>query len=180
MIAYLLLLVAVLSRVAVLGHPDWMNFTAVTAALLYFGARRPLREMAAPLAAFMATDYCMTVYAYHTAFVWQHYVITWIWYAAAVVLGWILLSGKTSALRVSAGALLGPTFFFVVSNFAVWAASGMYTHTLGGLGTCYVAGIPFYRNDLAATGIALAMAFGVPALVRWMQGQRMEAAPVRK
>jgi hypothetical protein len=32
--------------------------------------------------------------------------------------------------------------------------------------TCYVAALPFYRNDLAATGLFLGLAFGVPVLVR--------------
>ena len=52
MAAYLLLVVAVLTRL--MPHPDWWNFTAVGGALLYFGARRSWREMLAPLAALMA------------------------------------------------------------------------------------------------------------------------------
>ncbi len=56
--AYLLILVAIASRL--LPHPDWLNFTAVGGALLYFGARRSWREMIAPLAALMATDYVLT------------------------------------------------------------------------------------------------------------------------
>jgi len=85
--AYLLLIVAVLSRL--MPHPDWLNFTAVGGALLYFGARRSWREMLAPLAALMATDYCLTVFTYHYTFRWQNYVITWGWYVAAMVLGQI-------------------------------------------------------------------------------------------
>jgi hypothetical protein len=34
--------------------------------------------------------------------------------------------------------------------------------------TCYAAAIPFYRNDLAATTIVLAAAFGIPVLVERM------------
>jgi hypothetical protein len=69
-------------------------------------------------------------------------------------------------VRVAAGALLGPTSFFVLSNFAVWVEGSMYAKTLDGLMTCYVAALPFYRNDLAATGLFLGLAFGVPVLVR--------------
>jgi hypothetical protein len=180
MIAYLLLVLAVLSRVFVLPHTDWMNFVALDGALLYFGARRPLKEMAAPLAMFMATDYCLTVYAYRYAFHWQAYVITWAWYAAAIVLGWILLSTKVSWVRGTAAAILGPTSFFVVSNYAVWASSGMYPHTLAGLSACYAAAIPFYRNDLASTALVLLTAFGLPALVRRIQAQQAQTVPVRK
>jgi hypothetical protein len=182
MIAYLLLLLAVLSRVFVLPHPEWLNFTAVTGALLYFGARRPWREMVTPLAVLIATDYCLTVYAYHYPFHWQGYVTTWIWYAMAMALGQILLSAKTSFTRVAAGALLGPTSFWIVSDYAVWAGSTMYPHTLAGLGACYAAAIPFYRNDLASTALLLGAAFGVPALVRQMQANRAQpqTVPVRK
>jgi hypothetical protein len=171
--AYLLLVVAVLSRLV--PHPDWLNFTAVGGALLYFGARRSWREMIAPLAALIATDYVLTVFAYHYTFVWQSYVITWIWYAAAMALGWILLRNRTTFLRVASGVVLGPTSFFVVSNFAVWAASNMYPHNGSGLLACYVAAIPFYRNDLISTAIVAGLAFGVPVLVRRMS--RAQAVP---
>jgi hypothetical protein len=41
---------------------------------------------------------------------------------------------------------------------------GMYTHTLAGLGQSYVAGIPFYRNDLASTALTVVALFGLPAV----------------
>jgi hypothetical protein len=172
--AYLLLLVAVLSRL--LPHAGWMNFTAVGGALLYFGARRSWREMLAPLAALVATDYLLTVYAYHYAFVWQAYLPTWAWYAMAMALGQILLKSRTTVVRVGAGALLGPTSFFLVSNFAVWVSGWMYPKTLAGLGVCYAAGLPFYRNDLISTALVASAAFGLPVLVRRMSEARTQVA----
>ena len=162
--AYLLILVAVLSRL--LPHPEWLNFTAVGGALLYFGARRSWREMLAPLAALMVTDYCLTVFSYHYAFVWTAYMTTWAWYLAAMALGHILLHARTTFVRVAAGVVLGPTSFFIISNYAVWAGSAMYPRSWAGLTACYVAAIPFYRNDLASTAIVCAFAFGLPVLVR--------------
>ena len=165
MFAYLLLLVAVLTRV--LPHAGLWNFTAVTGGLLYFGARRPWREMLVPLAALIATDCFLTISVFHYSFHWQGYVTTWAWYAAAMAFGSILLRQKTTFARGVAGAILGPTSFFVVSNFGVWASGfNGYPHTVAGLATCYLAGVPFYRNDLVATSIVLAVALGVPALVR--------------
>lgn len=172
MIAYLLLLVAVVTRV--MPHAGWLNFTAVGGMLLYFGARRPWREMFIPLAVLVATDYFLTVYSYHYAFNWQMYVPTWAWYVMAMALGQILLSARSTFVRVAAATLLGPTSFFVMSNYAVWAGGTMYPHTLAGLQTCFAAAIPFYRNDLASTAIVLGVAFGVPALVR-----RLNAAPAQ-
>jgi hypothetical protein len=172
--AYLLLAVAILTRVV--PHPGWLNFTAVGGALLYFGARRSWREMLAPLAALMATDYFLTVYSYHYAFRLQDYAATWVWYAMAMGLGLILLHAKTTTLRVAAGALLGPTSFFLVSNYAVWAAGWGYPRTLGGLATCLAAGLPFYRNDLLSTTVVAGLAFGVPVLVRRMNEARTQVA----
>ena len=162
--AYLLLLAAVLSRL--MPHPAWLNFTAVGGALLYFGARRSWREMLAPLAALMVTDYCLTVFSYHYDFVWSAYVTTWAWYAAVMVLGRILLKSRTTWLRAGAAVILGPTSFFLVSNYAVWVGGNMYPPTMAGLSACYAAAIPFYRNDLLSTGIMAAIAFGLPVLVR--------------
>jgi hypothetical protein len=171
--AYLLIVAAILSRLV--PHPDWLNFTAVGGALLYFGARRSWREMLAPLAALMATDYLLTVFTYHYAFHWEAYVTTWAWYFAVMALGWILLHTRTTFLRVAAGVVLGPTSFFIVSNYAVWVGGDMYPHTMSGLVACYAAAIPFYRNDLISTTIVAGLAFGVPVLVRRMS--RAQALP---
>ncbi|MGB8028479.1 MAG: DUF6580 family putative transport protein [Terracidiphilus sp.] len=178
MVAYLLLLVAVLSRV--IPHAGWWNFTAVTGGLLYFGARRPWREMLVPLAALMATDFFLTTAVYNDSFRWQGYVITWVWYVAAMALGSILLRKQTTFARGAAGTLLGPTGFFLVSNFGVWAGSAMYPPTLAGLGVCYVAGLPFYRNDLISTALVLGIALGVPALVRRINMGRAQEALASK
>jgi hypothetical protein len=122
----------------------------------------------------MATDYYLTVFTYHYSFRWQGYLAMWAWYVAAMALGRILLHSRTTFVRAGAATLLGPTSFFVLSNYAVWVGSGMYPRTLGGLSACYVAALPFYRNDLVSTAIVVGAAFGVPVLVRrmsWAQGQ---------
>ena len=170
--AYLLLVLAILTRV--LPHHAMLNFTAVGGALLYFGARRSWREMLTPLAALMAADYFLTVYSYHYEFVWTAYITTWAWAVAIMVLGRILLKSKTSWLRVGAAVVLGPTSFWLISDYAVWMASShtvplpndMYAHNLSGLMACYAAAIPFYRNDLISTTIVAGLAFGLPVLVR--------------
>ena len=50
--------------------------------------------------------------------------------------GWIAVVG---------GSLASSLIFFITSNFATWALSELYPHTLAGLTTCYVAALPFYR-----------------------------------
>lgn len=165
MAAYLLIVVAVFSRL--LPHPGWFSFTAVGGALLYFGARRPLRQLWAPVLALAATDYCLTVFFYGYSFRVSDYLLTWAWYAAVIVLGQILLSRKTSASRLTAGVLIAPTSFFLITNFAAWAMMPqMYPRTFAGLELSYAAGLPFYRNDVLSTALVAALAFGLPVLVR--------------
>jgi hypothetical protein len=172
--AYLLLLAALLSRV--IPHSGWFGFTAVGGALLYFGAKRSWREMLLPVAALAAVDYYLTVYSYSYEFVWQAYLVTWGWYLAAIVLGRILLAQKISVLRAASATVLGPTSFFLASNYAVWLGShqpgGMYAPTAAGLLACLAAGLPFYARDLISTGIVVTLAFGIPATLRRIRESR--------
>lgn len=172
MSAFLLLLLAIASRIVphtVFHEVSW-NFTMLGGALLFFGSRMASKsprvtgaKLAAAMLALMATDYYLTVYAYGYAFHAAAYLVTWIWYAAVCLLGLGLLR-KASVLRVTAGAIAAPTSFFLISNFAVWAGSTMYPHTASGLGACYIAGLPFYRNDLVSTALTAGALFGLPAL----------------
>ena len=47
------------------------------------------------------------------------------------------------------GGVMPATVFYLVTNFAVWACTGLYDATFSGLAACYAAGIPFYRSMLA-------------------------------
>ena len=164
MFAYLLTLIGVLGHAV--PHP-WLPFTAVGGSLLYFGARRPIWQGILPVAALAVSDYYLTTHVYSFPFAVHDYLLTWAWYAAVIVLGALLLRSKTSIARVASGTLLASTSFFVVSNYAVWAAQvGMYPHTFPGLMTCYAAGLPFYRNDLVSTAIVAGLAFGVPEFLK--------------
>lgn len=51
-------------------------------------------------------------------------------------------------------------FFFVASNFAVWAFSGMYSLDFAGLTQCYVAALPFLQNTVAGDLFWTAVLFG--------------------
>jgi DMSO reductase anchor subunit len=177
MLAYVFVLLGVLSRYVVASHLPWLNFTAVGGSLLFFGARRSWREMLFPLATLMVSDYFLTTYTYHYPFRWQSYVTTWAWYLMAMVLGQILLHAKTTFVRAAASAILGPTSFFVVSNYGVWASGTLYPHTLSGLGACYFAAIPFYRNDLLSTSLVLAAAFGIEAILRKVREPQSTVQP---
>lgn len=167
MVAYLVLLFAVFSRfLPHLFHTTAIGFTAVGGGLLYFGARRSRWQTIIAVLALMATDYYLTVFAYGYAFHTSAYLVTWIWYGTICLLGHHILSGRPSALRVTAGVLTSATSFFIFSDLAVWMGGTMYPHTASGLAACYVAAIPFYANDLISTALTAGALFGLPALVR--------------
>jgi hypothetical protein len=162
MFALFLILLAVVSRVA--PHPAWLNFTAVGGGLLYFGARRPLWQAVLPVALLAGTDYYLTTFVYRYPFHVQSYLLTWAWYAAVILLGAFMLKSSASAGRIVGASAISATSFFAVSNFVVWAGSGMYPHSAGGLATCYAAALPFYRNDLISTVLVAGLAFATPQL----------------
>jgi len=160
MLAYLFVIFAVLARMPFMPHP-W-SFTPVAAALLYFGARGSRRQLWVPFALMAASDVILTKFVYSYPFTWDHFV-TWAWYAAILWLG-TALRENTNWLRVGAAALASSVWFFVVSNFAVWACWNMYHKTLSGLMTCYAAGLPFFRRGAAGDLLFTAVMFGLPAI----------------
>jgi hypothetical protein len=174
MLAYIVLLLAVFSRfLPHLFHATAWNFTAIGGGLLFFGSRMrgsdsspnwlTAARLASAVAVLAATDFYLTVFVYQYPFRANWYVVTWLWYAAICLLGMGLLQ-KPTILRVGAGALASATSFFLISNFMVWAAGTMYPRSLAGLGACYTAGIPFYRNDVVSTAITAGALFGLPVL----------------
>jgi hypothetical protein len=78
---------------------------------------------------------------------------------AVVILFSKLLSRK--AMVSVAGAVFGSTFFFLVTNAAVWFFGSMYSKGLEGLMTSYIAGLPFYRSMLVGDIVYTTVLFSV-------------------
>ena len=171
MLAILFVLVAVVWRLALTNAH---NFTPVLGSLLFFGSRMPRRWLWAPAAALAITDVYLNLYHYGYPFTADLFV-TWGWYAAMVWLG-SLLRQKQNFRRLAAAALAGSISFFLISNFMVWLIWHMYPMTFAGLGQCYAAAIPFYRNQFAGDLIFTAAFFGLPALLRAHESSREVAA----
>ena len=165
MAAYLVLLLAVLSRI--LPHAfqtTSVGFTAVGGGLLFFGARLGRWHTAIAVLALMATDFYLTTYVYGYPFHASGYLVTWAWYAAVCLMAHETLAGKPSMLRVGTAVLASSTSFFLLSNFMVWTGSHLYAHSLAGLGACYIAALPFYANDAMSTAMTAGALFGLPVL----------------
>jgi hypothetical protein len=166
MIAYFVLVLAFADRIfAHMLGPQMIHFTAMGGSLLYFGARRSRWNALLVLLMLMAADYYLTTVVYRLPFHAPDYLVTWAWGVGVFLLGHGLLSRKTTLLRVVSGVVISATAFFVASNFAFWMGY-TYPHSMAGLATCFAAGLPFYRNDLASTAVVAGVLFGVPALAR--------------
>jgi hypothetical protein len=167
MLAYLFVVFAVLARMPFMPHP-W-NFTPVAAALLYFGARGPRRQLWVPFVLLAVSDVILTKFVYSYVFSWDHFV-TWAWYAAILLLG-TRLRENSNWLRIGGAALASSLSFFILSNFAVWACwNDLYPKTLAGLMTCYAAGLPFFQRAFAGDMLFTAAMFGLPALAAAIAG----------
>jgi Family of unknown function (DUF6580) len=164
MLAYLFVLFALAVRF--LPHP--MAFTPVTAALLFFGARGARRQMWVPLVLLAGSDVILTKLVYAYPFSWDHFV-TWAWYAAILWLG-TNLRENARPLRVIAAALAGSVSFFLLSNFAVWAAWEMYPRNLGGLMMSYSAGLPFFRRAVEGDLLFSIAMFATPVALQALSG----------
>ena len=68
---------------------------------------------------------------------------------AAVLLGMIIKNFKTKEILFS--GLISSIVFFVITNFGVWAISGMYEKNFSGLIQSYFMAIPFFHNTLIST-----------------------------
>ena len=178
MLPYLFVLLAIAVRffpfLGLSFMPHAWHFTPLAASLLFFGARGARRQMWVPLALFAATDVVLTKFMWHYAFTWDTFV-TWAWYAAILWLG-TNLREKSGFWRVVAAAAASSISFFIVSNFAVWAAwPQTYPRTLAGLVSCYEAAIPFFRGTAVGDLFFSLVVFGIPALYQALAA-RMRSA----
>jgi hypothetical protein len=150
-----------------LPHP-W-NFTPMMAIGLFAGsqARKASTAVLATLLALVVSD---AVMGFYPGF--------WYVYAAALI---PVLLGRRVRNRGGAGAIAAAAIasglsFFLITNFMVWASGALYPHTMAGLSACYLAGIPFYRNQVLGDVVYTVAIFGgYAALNRLRQPVRQAA-----
>lgn len=164
----------VLGAVAMRFLPHAWNFTPVVAMLLLAGAWMKGKQLWIPLAALFASDFALNLLVYHYPLRADQYFT---WAAWAVVLGLSvgLLKGKVRTGRVVGTTLASSLLFYLISNFGVWITAAMYPLTLAGLGTCYIAGLPFYRNAAVGDLLYAAAFFGLYAVMHQRELARATA-----
>jgi hypothetical protein len=159
MLPYLFVLLAIAVRfLPFLGPlnvlPHAWHFTPVAASLLVL---------------FAATDVILTKFIYSYALSWDT-LVTFAWYGAILWLG-TNLRENSGPVRVIGAALASSVSFFLISNFAVWAAwSQMYPRSFSGLMMSYAAGIPFFRGTVESDLFFSIAMFGTPVFLHALSG----------
>ena len=76
--------------------------------------------------------------------------------------------------RILLGSLASSTFFFLTTNFAVWASAGWYEKSWQGLMLCYTLAIPFFRNTMLGDLMFTGVLFGVLVMMTKVTKQFVE------
>ena len=148
-------------------HP-W-NFTPMMAIGLFAGSHAR-KVGTGVLATLLVLALSAAVLGFYSGF--------WYVYAAALI---PVFLGKVIRDRRGAGVIAAAAFasslsFFVITHFMVWATGNMYPHTIGGLSACFLAGIPFYRNQILGDAFYATVIFGGYALIHRSYQPTGEAA----
>jgi hypothetical protein len=162
-IAVCLIAAGVLMRI--LPHPA--NFAPIAAISIFGGSVLPKKvSIWVPLGAMMISDAFIGFYAL-MPLIWACYLLI-----ALASSRWLR---PASLLKGAALTLSASVFFYIVTNFGVWATSGMYAHTWAGLISCYTLAIPFFRNTLLSDAIYTAGLFGIYALATYNRRVKIES-----
>lgn len=120
--------------------PHYWNFTPMIAIALFCAAYMgPKYSLSVPLIAMVLSD--IFIGFYNPAVMISVY--------ASIAIGGLigsLLKNRVRILPIAGISLLSSILFYLVTNAAVWAFSGMYPATGSGLIASYVAAIPFFKN----------------------------------
>ena len=138
----ILILVTILAFSRLIPHPP--NFTPLLGMAVFSGVifDRKILAFVVPLMAMLLSD---MVIGFHSSMPIIYFAIM-----LNVGVGFLLVS-KFSYLKSFLALISGAIIFFIVTNFAVWLGSGMYSQDLGGLMVCYIMALPFFQNTLLST-----------------------------
>ena len=163
----LLLGLAVAAAAAARLLPHLPNVTPVVAMALFGGAAFASRRAAflVPLAAMVVSDAAIAALSGDLTRGF-HPVAPFVYSAVAAVTAiGLRLGRRRGVLAVGAASVASSVVFFLVTNLGVWVALSLYPETLAGLGACYAAGVPFFRNALLGDAVFVGLMFGTLALV---------------
>ena len=150
MIALLIVIFSIIARV--LPHPP--NFTPIGSSALFGGTYLNKKwALALPLLAMFISD----IFIGFDNVTSRLYVYSSLFLAGLIGL-W--LRDHKSFRNIVLGTFVSSLLFFLITNFGVWAHSGMYEKTLMGLMQSYLMGLPFFRNTLLGDFFYTGLFFG--------------------
>jgi len=148
----LIILAGVAVAVRLLPHPA--NFTPVVAVSLFAGYYLPKKwVIILPVLVMLISDLIIGFYD------WRLMLTVYGCFVLTGIMGTAIKKSRNplTVLTTTMSASLG---FFLITNFAVWAFSSWYAHSLSGLLTCYVLAVPFFRNTFLGDLFFVAILFG--------------------
>lgn len=166
MVAVALVALCVGVRLAVSGGMLPYNFAAVASAALLAGylLRSRTLALAVPIGSMLVSDVLIGFSPLSTT------IVVYLVLAAPVLAGlWLARRPRTTSFVIGGlglSAVGASVLFFLVTNFEVWLAWGMYERSPGGLLSCYIAALPFFKWTLASNLLFTALIGGSVALAR--------------
>ncbi|MGZ3410703.1 MAG: DUF6580 family putative transport protein [Xanthobacteraceae bacterium] len=141
--------------------PHLPNLAPVAASALFVGTVLHRRALA-PLVPLLALAISDSVLGFDG---WRLSIFT---YVASVIPALLpMMSSRLRAPGMFAPIMIACSLiFFAISNFGVWAFSGMYPLTVDGLLACYVAALPFLQHTVVGDLLWAVAFFGGAWLVR--------------
>ncbi len=133
--------------------PHLPNFAPIAAIALFAGVFLPRRlAILLPLAAMVISD----------LFIGFHGLIFWTWgsFLAIGLFSTFVLRKNYNLTTILASSIGASVFFYLVTNFGVWAEGLLYPPTMAGLASSYVNALPFFRNTLMGDLFYVSVLFG--------------------
>ena len=149
-ISLILIIIGVTSRLL----PHLWNTTPISAIALFSTAYIGLRYSSVIFISIMlVSDLFLGFYQ------WPIMLSVYGSFALAILIGSLLEKKRTMGLIFKC-TLASSILFFVITNFAVWQFSTMYSHSFSGLLQSYFMALPFFRNSLLGDIFYAGILFG--------------------
>ena len=179
-IIFCFILIAITTLVKVICAPqiDLSGITAALSVALFAGlcVKDKKYAFALPLITVFISDVLIQVLYSLNMFPFKGFyggqVYNYLLLFALTLIGIGFRNFKTAG--IFGAAIVGPTVFFLLSNFIVWKTQGAimgYNKDVSGLMQSYAMGLPFYRNSLISTIVFLPSFIG---LYQWMMFGKLQ------
>lgn len=152
--AIILILIGVFYRL--IPHPP--NFAPVAAISLFSGFYFRRYFIWLPILVMLISDIFIGFYD------WKLMAVVYFSFILISIIG-IALRKYKSVLTLLACSLSGSILFYLLTNFAVWALTGWYSHNFHGLINCYIMALPFFKNTLAGDIFYASVIFGAYEII---------------